>query len=209
MSDLSSPNHSISQMVKMNTCAYLGRRDAAYNRLLDLLQKEIPNSDKHDRHKLYHVCQELLDQAIGSARDAVGHSVQNPVIEYFKLLNNTIGAAAALVKYELSLPQDAARLENFMDKSIIRHLRQTEEAFSHSEMNIFYCVKNLLKAANSAINKDRTLSIDEFNQTEKHRYETALEEYIDYYRDTETLYENALRKAHLLHQTDLTYQVSI
>ncbi len=179
-------------LINLNACVYYARRDAAYNRLEEVLHEDMMLGSKEERYHLYVICQQLLSDAIVAGKKATDNE-DDAVNEFFYLLRDTIGAAAALVRYELSLAEESMKLRAFVGEGAASHLKGTDDVFSSSEMNIFYCIEDLLGSSDPAVQRDKNEQFQNFPKGEKMRYRIAYGEYRQYYLNTD-LFKKLVQK---------------
>ncbi len=133
-------------LIKLNSCVYFARRDAAFKRLKKVLYLEMKKASRDARYRLYQLSQYLLSEAVEAGKKAV-EDPDSTVNEFFFLLSETLGAAVALVKYELLLTEESQKFLEMTGDNVVSDVTETQDEFSPSEMNIYYCVEDLLEYA--------------------------------------------------------------
>lgn len=174
---------SLNHLVIMNTPVLMARRDAAYKRASLLLREHLFSYTEEGRHQIYVSVLELLNIAEDMTREIIsplrGHNsgAKGPMLQYLKLLNDTVQAAATLVKHELVLFQDEKDLTSFLGKDISNQFRSTDEIFSNSEMSIYHCIIELSEIAEPAIERYRDMRKRSFAKNDLNRYKKAFSEF--------------------------------
>ncbi|MCF7854399.1 MAG: hypothetical protein K9N51_06345 [Candidatus Pacebacteria bacterium] len=167
-------------LVEMNVSVFTGRRDAAHERVIDVLRREMLASSKELREKLYSFCGRLLEEAIESTQRSQIEA-DSPVLHYLTLLRDTIGASQALVRHEMTLVRESEEFSNMLNQYVVTQLQTANNVFSDSEMNILDCIEDLLKFGEPILARDTEERLAHFNEDDKARYNLALKEYRSHY----------------------------
>lgn len=166
----------------MNISVFTARRDAAHERVLDILRREMLASTKELREDLYSLCCRMLDDAIQCTRRSQVQA-DSPVLHYFSLLRDTIAASQALVRHEMTIAQESEEFAEMLNEYVVAQLETANDLFSDSEMNILDCIEDLLKFGEPILQQDAEERVKSFSQDDKRRYDLALNAYRDYYKD--------------------------
>ena len=167
-------------LIEMNISVFTARRDAAHERVLDVLRREMMASGKELREKLYSFCQRLLDEAVVSTRRSQVQA-DSPVLHYLKLLRDTLGASQALVQHEMTIVRESEEFSRMLNEYIVNQLQTANNVFSDSEMNILDCIEDLLKFGEPILRQDTEERHKQFSEDDKRRYDLALAEYREHY----------------------------
>ncbi|MFO7820965.1 MAG: hypothetical protein R6V56_02740 [Lentisphaeria bacterium] len=168
-------------LIEMNISVFTARRDAAHERVLDILRREMLASAKELREKLYSVCRDMLEDAIQCTRRSQVQA-DSPVLHYFTLLHNTISASQALVRHEMTIAEESEQFAEMLNEYVVAQLETANDLFSDSEMNILDCIEDLLKFGEPILQQDAESRLKAFREDDKRRYDLALNQYRDYYR---------------------------
>mgnify|MGYP006277920351 FL=1 len=169
-------------LIEMNISVFTARRDAAHERVLDILRREMLASTKELREDLYSLCCRMLDDAIQCTRRSQVQA-DSPVLHYFSLLRDTIAASQALVRHEMTIAQESEEFAEMLNEYVVAQLETANDLFSDSEMNILDCIEDLLKFGEPILQQDAEERVKSFSQDDKRRYDLALNAYRDYYKD--------------------------
>ncbi|MFA7231503.1 MAG: hypothetical protein WC071_09560 [Victivallaceae bacterium] len=182
--------HQDNHLVKLNLPPLIGRRDAAYDQVEQLLRDNLFAHPDAERKEIYSEAVTLLEIAIKDSEYIVitlnsdeSGSREKRLLSYLELLRNIVKAAAELVAYELSLFQDETNLHKFIGDSISGQLRKTDLVFSESEMSIAQNISDLLETSRPQISRYREYAIKSFGQHNAARYHRAFEEYNKLYQE--------------------------
>ncbi|MEA2012635.1 MAG: hypothetical protein U9O87_06065 [Verrucomicrobiota bacterium] len=166
-------------LIQLNSCVYFARRDVAFFRLKKLIYDEIKSASREDRYRFYQLSQYLLSEAVQAGKKAI-EDENDSVNEFFFLLSETLGAAVALVKYELVLNEESEKFRKITG-DYVGNTTFGKDGFSGSEMNIYYCIEDLMEYAENSLTEDVLKRKKTFTKEEKKRYRIAHSEYRDYY----------------------------
>lgn len=167
-------------LIEMNISVFTGRRDAAHERVVEVLRREMLASNKEARAKLYAFCGRLLNEAVQSTKRSQVLA-DSPVMHYLQLLRDTVGASEALVRHEMTLVRESAEFSKMLNQYVVTQLQTANNVFSDSEMNILDCIEDLLKFGEPILARDTQERLAIFNDEDKRRYELALTEYRAHY----------------------------
>lgn len=175
-------------LVTMNIPAMMARRDAAYDVSKYLIRDHLFSYPEEGRSEIYEYVLKLLDVAIentammtGSKGESSFDESSHAVLQYLRILKDTVKAAATLVKHELIMFEDESKLAEFMGSDISNQFRSTDEIFSNSEMNIYHCISELVDIAEPTMNKYREYWKKSFQKTDLNRYRKAFAEFESLY----------------------------
>ena len=168
-------------LVTMNIPPNMARRDSAYDRTVHLLKEHIFVLPEKERSAIYAAASSLLKVAIDSSRYiATGNGIdlnKDPILQYLKILRDTVSAANALLKYEIDLFDDKQTIAGFIGSDITSQFVSAEEIFSSSEMNIFHSINDLVDVAEPAVKRNRESCLRSFSKNDLRRYKKALAEF--------------------------------
>ncbi len=177
-------------LVTINLAPLMARRDAAYERALELISDDLFSHSDEKRSEIYQSIASLLEIAIEASKitsKPTRHS-ENPeeraILQYLLLLNDTVQAAARLAKHEVILYEDENALSDFIGEEITSQFRSADEVFSDSEMNVFHCIQDLIEIANISVKRNREYGKKNFSKPEQARYDKAYMEFEDLYSKT-------------------------
>jgi len=170
-------------LIEMNRAAFTGRRDAALEQLRRALGREITDSQKARRAKLYTRCLVLLDDAIRSTQRSQAQQ-NTSLLHYLHLLRDTIGASLALVKHEMALVREAGEFSKLLGPELVARLQTADDVISTGEMNILHCIHDMLRCGSAIRSQDTDARLAQFDADEQRRYELTLSEYRQVYRAT-------------------------
>ena len=102
---------------------------------------------------------------------------REPMLDYLKLLRNTVAAAKTLVSHELDLSKNEKEMGSFLGSQVIQLFHSADDIFSDSEMNIYHCVIELIESAEPAILRYREHRKRAFDKIDLDRYCKAFVEF--------------------------------
>ena len=171
-------------LVSMNYPPMMARRDAAYDRAVKLLRDNIFSRSESERNELYASILMLLNLAMENTRIILAPSKKGmkvpdrePMLDYLKLLCDTVGTANTLVSHELMLSANERQMGAFLGAQIVQQFHSTDDIFSDSEMNIYHCVIELIDSAEPALMRYREHRKRAFEKADLDRYTKALAEF--------------------------------
>jgi len=168
-------------LVEMNISVFTARRDAAHERVLDVLRQEMLTQEKKVREKLYSFCVILLDEAIMCTQRSQLNS-DSQVMHYLCLLKDTLTATQALVHHETKIGSESEDFSGMLNQYVITQLQTANDVFSASEMNILDCVEDLIKFGEPLLKNDSKNRLEKLGEDDSRRYNLTLREYSAYYR---------------------------
>lgn len=177
------PDLSLDYLVIMNIPAMAARRDAAYDRAVNLLGLDLFSLAKESRNELYKIVLQLLDiaiemtEAVLCSSDNPGEMENDPNIHYLLLLNDTIRAASSLLNHEIILFKEKKDLGNFIGGEFSDQVKSTDLIFLDSETDILKCIKDLIKVAAPAIDRYRAKCVKKLYKDDVDRYNRSLKEF--------------------------------
>lgn len=175
-------------LITMNVPVIMARRDAAYDRAVYLLGRPLFSFPEKTRSELYGCILKLLNIAIEAGRsislpyEPTEKQTADPINQYLLLLIDTVQAAFALVNHELILFQEKEDLSHFIGKKVTTQIKNTDEIFCNSEMNIYHCINELIELSETAMTRFREGYKRSFSKENRDRYEKSLKESTELYR---------------------------
>lgn len=171
-------------LVSMNYPPMMARRDSSYDRAVKLLRDNVFSRTESERLELYSAILMLLNVAMENTRVILAPAKKGmkvpdrePMLDYLKLLCDTVGAARTLVSHELMLSSNERQMGAFLGAQVIQQFHSTDEIFSDSEMNIYHCVIELVDSAESALLRYREHRKRAFDKADLDRYNKAFAEF--------------------------------
>jgi len=171
-------------LVEMNLAPFTARRDAAHQRAVQVLRKEMIRSRKEERIALYRFCLKLLDEAILATRRSQTDQ-DTPIMHYLQLLRDTVSASFALVRHELMMVREAEEFSRILGPETAAELQTADDVFSAGEMNIHDCIDDLLKFGKPICERDTRNRKKRFSPEDNERYAETLRAYKAHYRRDE------------------------
>ena len=167
-------------LVEMNAPVFTARRDAAHACLVDILRRDALDAGRSDRVCLYGRGLRLLDDAIlGTQRSQI--QKEGPLLQYFRLLRDTLAATLALVAHEIRLPHGTEALSRLAASSSRTRQVTVAGRFSSGELNTLDSIDDLLKFGVPLLLKDSENHRKTFSPDDRRRYELARREYREHY----------------------------
>ena len=163
-------------LIEMNTSVFTARRDAAHERVLTVLRRDMQTSNKELRVKLYRFCAELLEEAAQCTRRSQVQA-DSPVLHYINLLRGTLASSQALLEHEMRLVREKTEFSRMLNEQVLSQLQTANDVFSNSEMNILDCIDEMLKFGEPILAQDSQERLKAFSDDDRRRYETAVAEY--------------------------------
>ena len=175
-------------LATMNVPPLMARRDAAYDRAIELLEQNMFSHTEEERRVIYEGVIELLNVSIDNTKAIINPTKTKDtfgaMLQYLILLNDTVRSANVLVKHELIMLREERDISNFIGKKAQSQFRAADKIFSNSEMNIFHSITELIDIAAPAIKKYRSFRLRTFGKNNLDRYNKALNEFKLLYRKT-------------------------
>ena len=167
-------------LIEMNLAAFTARRDAALDRVLAVLRREMIASNKEQRAELYTTCLALLDEAILATQRSQSEQ-ETRLLHCLNLLHDTVAASLALVRHELTMTAEAEQFSTLLGPEIVAELRTTNDVFSSSEMSILDCIDDLLKVTVPIREQDTVERRKGFTEDDRRRFDLTAREYRKHY----------------------------
>jgi len=167
-------------LVEVNVAVYTARRNAAHDKVVDMLGRRSKSDGKQRRRALFALCNDLLKEAIQCTRRSLVQG-DAPVLHYLGILRDTMAATQALVSHEITLVKEREMFAKILDNYPVTHLQTADNVFSESEMSILGSVDELLKFGQPIIQQDTEERLAKLDDTDRKRYQTAAREYQAYY----------------------------
>lgn len=171
-------------LIEMNLAAFTARRDAAIDRVLFVLRREMIASSKEQRADLYTTCMALLDEAILATQRSQAEQ-ETRLLHCLHLLRDTLAASFALVHHELTMAAETEQFSKLLGPEILAELRTANDVFSGSEMSILDCIDDLLKVAVPIREQDTLERQKSFTEDDRRRFELTAREYKKHYESYE------------------------
>ena len=170
----------------MNAPALMARHDAAYAQATSLFSDNLFSYTDEQRSRIYKQILSLLETAIKAKKSipttTSSDNASDPIVQYLKLLKDTIQAAYALVAHEMILFQEEKQLSNFIGSEIASQFRTTDEIFANSELNICHSTNELIEMASPAMNRNRERILKTFQREDLLRYKKAFSGFSELYK---------------------------
>ena len=168
-------------LIEMNLAAFTARRDAAIDRVLSVLRREMIASNKEKRADLYTMCIALLDEATLATQRSQAEQ-ETRLLHCLHLLRDTLAASLALVHHELTMTAEAEQFSKLLGPEILAELRTANDVFSSSEMSILDCIDDLLKVTVPIREQDTVERQKTFSEDDRRRFQLTAREYRKHYR---------------------------
>lgn len=167
-------------LVEMNRSVYTARRNAAHERLADILANGLTRASQAERLGYYKICVELID---GIISDTTRSQVQpdSPLLIYLRILRRTIDSLQLIIHHEISLDQDTGQLAAFVGSEAALRFQEALKGLSADEFNILRNVKALVDFGRIVIDKDYAGRRASFTDEDCRRYDKAYQEYRQLY----------------------------
>ncbi len=170
-------------MLIMNIPPLMGRRDAAYQRVIELLKTDIFATTETERSSLYKNVLDLLDIILAATADisAATRDLKNErekrLFKYFSLLFELINAARAFVEPTVTLQNDEAAIQEVLRGVDSSQIRQLEELLNEGEINLVQSINNLIFTSQPQLTIDREISLRSLSRQNQERYNHSFEEF--------------------------------
>jgi len=170
----------------MNLPALMAKRDAAYDRAVQILKSDLFSLSEEKRHYIYEVITQLLSIAIESTTQTMTgkegrNSETDGILKYLFMLNARVMLAASMASHELTLYEEEISISNFFGSEIVPHLRATDTLYSNFEMEIYHSITEFIERAEPAVKKYRTYIKRSISKNNLNRYVKAFNEYMGLY----------------------------
>ena len=166
-------------LVEMNVPVFTARRDAAHDRALELLRKELPLSDRASRQTLYGECDRLLGDAILFNQKSQQTQHETPIARYLHSLQETVHLSLAHQRHSDYLVREAQELSRLTGAP--PPAGGTGDAFSNSELQMLAFVEDLLQFGEPLLRHDSVERQKHFSDDDRRRFALARAEYDRHY----------------------------
>ncbi|OGV69090.1 MAG: hypothetical protein A3K19_16705 [Lentisphaerae bacterium RIFOXYB12_FULL_65_16] len=170
-------------LIEINRAVFTARRKAAHERAFELLREEIPATakEKERRAAQYQFCLQLFDDAM-TATQRSQIEQETPVLQYLRLIRETVSANLALVHHELALIHQAAEFSRLLGDTVLARFQIRSDVVSEGERGVLERVSSLLQFGDPILRKDDEERMATFTPDDHRRYRLALREYRRFYR---------------------------
>jgi hypothetical protein len=168
--------------VEMNRSVYTARRNAAHERLTEILLRDIRNQPKERRFKYYKLCTRLID---GILSDTIRSQVlpDSPLVHYLRLLRSSIQSAMSLLHHDISLEHESAKFVVVLGREVVQRFQAHSAIFIENEQSILKSTDDMLSFGLLLLDKDYAERRESFTQDDFRRYDKAYQEYRRHYWD--------------------------
>lgn len=182
-------------LIEINRAVFTARRKAAHDRAVELLREEIPATarDKDCRAAQYQFCLRLFDDAL-TATQRSQIEQDTPVVQYLRLIRETVSANLALVHHELALIHQAAEFSRLLGDTVLARFQIRSDMVSEGERGVLERIGSLLQFGDPILRKDNEERMTGFTADDHRRYRLALREYRRFYRRPLAVKEPAVRE---------------
>jgi len=174
--------HQGDALLRSNIPPLMGRRDAAYDRACELLEKDIFAMSENDRISLYGTVDELLR---GAKRDTNTiltmlsspdtRSREHQMLDLMHTIQISVGAVAQLFTGARLLFEADNEVAHFAGLPNNKSLLHDEELISDCEISIIHRVRAFLDSSNARIARYREYTGKSFSQSYAERYRKSHE----------------------------------
>jgi hypothetical protein len=123
----------------------------------------------------------LFDDALMSTQRSQMEQ-DTPVVQYLRLIRETVSANLALVRHELALIRQAAEFSRLLGDTVLARFQIRSDVVSEGEHGLLERIGSLLQFGNPIMRKDDEDRMASFSADEQRRYRLALREYRRFYR---------------------------
>ncbi|NLF15732.1 MAG: hypothetical protein GX595_00525 [Lentisphaerae bacterium] len=163
-------------LIEMNRAAFTARRDAAHERARAILENDVDKGTREQRADWYLDCLRLMEDALRSTlRSQIAQD--GPLIQYLKLVRETLKALLALVNHEINLAQEAQELSRLLGPETVARLLASDKPFSDSERSVLDAIHSLLGFGEPLRARDTKERQRSFEEDDRRRFRVAQDEF--------------------------------
>lgn len=159
-------------LVEVNISVHMGRRNAAHEQAVKVLQDSMNQTCMDTKRKLALLGKELIDEALLCARRSLVR-VDAPPLRYLQILRDIIAALESLITHEIELTTEngelAAILGDKLDSQLV--------AFSAAEKGNVNYIQELFKFGIPFLEQDTKERLAAFSEDDRRRYQIAIDEF--------------------------------
>ncbi|MBR4673981.1 MAG: hypothetical protein IKP00_05895 [Victivallales bacterium] len=188
--DQSTPRIHAQTLAELNHCVGTARRDAACQRLGEIIEREKWPEDREERAKLYARCLVLVEQALeatnkstllfSNPKQALG---DKPLIHFLKMLDQLLNMLKLLAEHVGSVMNEAELLSEMLGAETYSILQTTCEDFEQHEQMAQQVLQSTMKIGKEMVQRNTEIRRQFFSADDNRRYEKALSEYTMHYRE--------------------------
>ena len=179
----------IDHLVKMNLPPLMGRRDAAYDRVAELLNLDLFAADQERRLEFYEVSAELMRRAgadtrsllvMISSRDTAVR--ERNMLGYLTMVENSVKVLQSFIELEnRAIRNDNPNLHEFIESDSRVELVRNEQMLTETEITLVNQLRAILERSGPKLMRYRGYAIKNFSRENAERYNNAYRTYSEVY----------------------------
>ena len=175
-------------LAELNHCVWTARRDAACQRLNDIIKRENWPENRNHRVQLYASCIMLVAEALEATTKSTlvlsnpkQALADKPLIHFLKMLNQLLQMLKLLAEHVGSVMNEAGLLSEMLGAGTYTVLQTTCEDFEQHEQMAQQVLQSTMKIGLEMVQRNTDSRRQSFSAEDIRRYDKALAEYTRHY----------------------------
>ena len=175
-------------LAELNHCVWTARRDAACQRLSDIIERENWPDDRNHRAQLYDRCIKLVAEALEATTKSTlvlsnpkQALADKPLIHFLKMLDQLLKMLKLLAEHVGSVMNEAGLLSEMLGAETYSILQTTCDDFEQHEQMAQQVLQSTMKIGLEMVQRNTDIRRQFFSTEHTRRYAKALAEYTRHY----------------------------
>ncbi|HOK05540.1 MAG TPA: hypothetical protein PLN24_09830, partial [Victivallales bacterium] len=170
----------------MNIPALMGKRDALYEKAMNILKTDIIQLPINERSKKYEQAFLFLISGIETSRQIHFHDelknkeqYKNSQLDHYMIfLADTVQTTLTLCNHQLVFYIEKENVKNLIGKQGFDEVEKEDIIFSESEKKVFECIKTLIQKSENSLTKYREIMKRSMTKEDESRYKKAFIQFL-------------------------------
>lgn len=171
----------------INAPALLGKRDALYEKAVNLISSDLFALPVSERSAKYESAFVSLLSGIETNSQIFFYDdlknkeehIEHPLDHYMLLLADTVQAALTLCNHQIIFKLDREKIKTILGKNGLEELKKEDDIFAESEKKICECIATLVSKAQTAIKAHQNDLKKSMSKEDESRYKKAYSQYLN------------------------------
>ena len=175
-------------LAELNHCVWTARRDAACQRLSDIIERENWPEDRDRRASLYSTCIMLVAEALEATNKSTlvlsnpkQALADKPLIHFLKMLDQLLKMLKLLTEHVGSVMNEADLLSEMLGNETYSILQTTCEDFEQHEQMAQQVLQSTMRIGLEMVQRNTDIRRQSFSSEDSRRYGKSLAEYTRHY----------------------------
>ena len=175
-------------LAELNHCVWTARRDAACQRLSDIIERENWPEDRDRRASLYSTCIMLVAEALEATNKSTlvlsnpkQALADKPLIHFLKMLDQLLKMLKLLTEHVGSVMNEADLLSEMLGNETYSILQTTCEDFEQHEQMAQQVLQSTMRIGLEMVQRNTNIRRQSFSSEDSRRYGKSLAEYTRHY----------------------------